>query len=175
MASTHRNSSTLTGGSGIADFLLGDAASASLSNFAYLQFRTPWTHFFVQDDWKVSRHLTLNIGLRYELSPPPVEKNNKIANFDIDGDPGESAARCWPVHREAVTTTGRCRLPTTFSSPRVSGSPTACRTTRPCCGEATGSSIRTSSCRAACNPWKSIRPSTCASICPRTPTLLRWF
>ena len=84
-----RNSSTLAGGSGIADFLLGDAASSSISNLAYLQFRTPWTHFFVQDDWKVSRHLTLNIGLRYELSPPPVEKNNKISNFNIDGNPAD--------------------------------------------------------------------------------------
>ncbi|MGA2714452.1 MAG: carboxypeptidase-like regulatory domain-containing protein [Bryobacteraceae bacterium] len=82
-----RNSSTLAGGSGIADFLLGDAASSSISNLAYLEFRTPWTHFFVQDDWKVSRHLTLNIGLRYELSPPPVEKNNQISNFNIDGNP----------------------------------------------------------------------------------------
>jgi hypothetical protein len=84
-----RNPATLAGGSGIADFLLGDAASSSISNLAYLEFRTPWTHFFVQDDWRVSRHLTLNTGLRYELSPPPVEKNNKMANFNIDGNPAD--------------------------------------------------------------------------------------
>lgn len=83
-----RNSATLAGGNPFADFLLGDASSESLSNFAYLRFRTPWTHFYVQDDWKVSRRLTFNIGLRYEISLPAVEKNNKIANFDLDTTPG---------------------------------------------------------------------------------------
>ncbi len=82
-----QNPATTTGGSALADFLLGDASSASLSNWAYLDFRTPFTDFFVQDDWKVTRHLTLNIGLRYDLDKPPVAKNNKIANFEIDADP----------------------------------------------------------------------------------------
>jgi len=74
-------------GNPFGDFLLGDASSATLSNFSFMQFRTPYTDFFVQDDWKVSRRLTLNIGLRYELSPPVVEKNNKIANFDLNTNP----------------------------------------------------------------------------------------
>lgn len=83
-----RNSANLAGGNPLADFLLGDSSSTSLSNFAFLQFRTPWTHFFVQDDWKVTRRLTLNIGLRYEVSLPAVEKNNKIANFVLGSAPG---------------------------------------------------------------------------------------
>ena len=82
-----RNSSTLTGGNAFADFLLGASSSESLSNLAFLQFRTPWTHFFVQDDWKVTSHLTFNMGVRYELSLPAVEKRNRIANFDIDTNP----------------------------------------------------------------------------------------
>lgn len=72
----------------LADFLLGYASSSSLSNYSYLALRDPYTHFFVQDDWKVSRRLTLNLGLRYELSPPAVQKNNTISNFDLDTTPG---------------------------------------------------------------------------------------
>ena len=74
-------------GDPVADFLLGYASSSSLSKWATLHFRTPYTHFFVQDDWRVSQRLTLNLGLRYELSPPPVDANNGIANFDLDTDP----------------------------------------------------------------------------------------
>jgi hypothetical protein len=70
-----------------ADFLLGDASAEKLSDQSILNFRSDYTHFFVQDDWKASRSLTLNLGLRYELSPPAVDKFNKIANFDEDSNP----------------------------------------------------------------------------------------
>ena len=70
-----------------ADFLLGYSSSASLSKYAELHFRAPYTHVFVQDDWRVGRALTLNLGLRYELSPPAVDTFDKIANFDLDTDP----------------------------------------------------------------------------------------
>lgn len=70
-----------------ADFLLGATSSEELSGSSLLNFRSPYSHFYVQDDWKVSRALTLNLGIRYELSPPPVDKYNRIANFDEDTDP----------------------------------------------------------------------------------------
>lgn len=38
---------------------------------------------FVQDDWKATTRLTLNIGLRYEYTTPVVEAANRMANFDI--------------------------------------------------------------------------------------------
>src|SRR5579872_3732868 len=68
-------------GSPVADFLLGypQAGSAafgdSLAHFRYTQ-----AGIFVQDDWKVSRDLTLQYGLRYEPStyPAPELKNNYI-------------------------------------------------------------------------------------------------
>jgi hypothetical protein len=41
------------------------------------------TGFFVQDDWRVSRKLTLNYGLRYDLYTFPNEVNDRQANFDI--------------------------------------------------------------------------------------------
>ena len=44
--------------------------------------RSPWwrqgyTAFFVNDDWKVSRKLTLNLGLRYDLTPFAHEKHDR--------------------------------------------------------------------------------------------------
>lgn len=72
----------------LADFLLGAAYTDSLSNYSYLALRAPWTNFFVQDDWRVTSKLTLNLGLRYELDPPAVQKNNTISNFDLDSNPG---------------------------------------------------------------------------------------
>jgi hypothetical protein len=74
-------------GNAFADFLLGYASSSSLSKYATLNFRSPYTHLFAQDDWRVTRSLTFNLGLRYELSPPAVDANDAIANFDLDTDP----------------------------------------------------------------------------------------
>ncbi len=71
-----------------AEFLLGlPPNSASY----VLQARPPmnvynWEDgYFAQDDWKVSSKLTLNLGIRYDLATPFIEKNDLLINFDPTG------------------------------------------------------------------------------------------
>ena len=40
-------------------------------------------NFYIQDDWKITDRLTMNIGTRYEFDTPTRELNNKWSNFDI--------------------------------------------------------------------------------------------
>ena len=40
--------------------------------------------FYIADDWKINRRLSLNVGLRYELFMWPTEKNGRIGNFDLE-------------------------------------------------------------------------------------------
>jgi len=45
--------------------------------------RTWENGFFAQDDFRVTRRLTLNMGLRYDVLTWPVEVNDRQANFDL--------------------------------------------------------------------------------------------
>jgi hypothetical protein len=70
-------------GSTYASFLLGEVASASASAHVGESQHAFNTSAFVQDDWKISRRLTLNLGLRWDWQQQPVESNNGTSNFDL--------------------------------------------------------------------------------------------
>ncbi len=72
-----------TSGYAMADLLLGLPTSTARSPLSpRIYDRTGIYAGFVQDDWKVTSRLTLNIGLRYEYNVPTFEKYNTLSNFN---------------------------------------------------------------------------------------------
>jgi hypothetical protein len=55
--------------------------SASISTFTYTHFVQKYFAGYIQDDWKVTPKLTVNLGIRYEYFTPKREQSNQLANF----------------------------------------------------------------------------------------------
>lgn len=71
-------------GQGLASFLLGLPTGGSMSTVTTLAQESTYTAAFIQDDWKISPKLTVNLGLRYEIETPITERyNNANRGFDF--------------------------------------------------------------------------------------------
>ncbi len=69
-------------GSSIASFLLGYASSGSIDYNPQISVSSRYFAAYGQDDWQVTRKLTLNIGLRYDLETGRNERYNRLSWFD---------------------------------------------------------------------------------------------
>ena len=63
-----------------ASFLLGLPTSGSYFQASVANFHANYTAFFVQNDWRVTDHFTVNIGLRYDHQSPFEDKLSRVVN-----------------------------------------------------------------------------------------------
>lgn len=75
-------------GNPFADILLGIGDYGGIGVYPMALNKSKETSFYVQDDWRVTRNLTLNIGLRYEWSTPYTERFDHIQFSDFSGNSG---------------------------------------------------------------------------------------
>jgi len=75
-------------GFNMAQFLLGDTGSAFIDRILGNSWHGTAISAFVQDDWKLNRRLTLNLGFRYDWQQKPYERYDGHINFDPNATAG---------------------------------------------------------------------------------------
>jgi hypothetical protein len=86
---------SFTSGSSFASFLLGVANSGNTETIRFVPQLYDYHGVYAQDDWHVTRKITVNLGLRYDVTTPPVSLNDQYSDFSpttpnpaINGFPG---------------------------------------------------------------------------------------
>ncbi len=96
-------------GNAIADLLLGQTSNAQLTTRQIVNMESQNYGVYLNDNWKISPRLTLNLGLRYEFMTRFVERDNRHASFDLN--PGS------PTYGTVVLARDGSHRAQTFSDP----------------------------------------------------------
>ena len=84
---------TANSGWGLATFLLGTPSGGQVGVGAFQALQTTYYEWFVQDDFKISSRLTMNLGLRWEYQGATTDRYNKVYRlFDYNYAPSFAAA-----------------------------------------------------------------------------------
>ncbi len=76
-------SESVAGGSGFASMLLGQVSGFNMDTPRYLLVVYQTHQAYVQDDWKVSRKLTLNLGFRYSMNVAPNAPDGRLSTLNF--------------------------------------------------------------------------------------------
>ncbi len=100
-------SPTANTGDSIASLLLGVPASGNTGVNVSNVSRT-WLHgTYLQDDWKVTPKLTVNLGLRWEVQRPVTDRFNRLARFNYSAvNPISSAVGATYLGQQVFATSG---------------------------------------------------------------------
>ncbi len=71
-----------SGGSGLASLLTGQPGGGNINNLNNIFYSRHTYALFLQDDWRPTPKLSLNLGIRYEYFSPVFSRNNAQANFN---------------------------------------------------------------------------------------------
>ncbi len=76
------NTTAINSGHGLATFLLGVPTSGFARVGPFTTYTAKTLGAYIQDDWKVTPKLTLNLGVRWEYEGATTDRFNAMSNFD---------------------------------------------------------------------------------------------